>query len=206
MRFDPRSFGKLFLTGLVVLLPVAVTLAFLGWLLRTAESFFGRIIEPLLGSWYFPGMGMALGVVFVTVVGLLAQAYFFRKLIEMSEGLLERIPLVKTVYGGVRDLIGLFHGDGTRRMSKVVRVRLPGTEFHLIGFVTREDFEGLPRGIAGPQQVAVYLPMSYQIGGYTVIMPRDHVEPIDMSFEDAMRYTVTAGLSSTDARPPEPRG
>jgi len=205
MRIDPKAFGKLFLTGSIVLLPVAVTIGFLAWLLSTAESLFGSVIEPLLGSWYYPGMGMALGVVFVTLVGLMAQAYFFRKLLAWGEELLERIPLVKTVYGGVRDLLNMFHGGGdARRMSKVVRITLPGTQFRLIGFVTREDFGGLPDGIAGPDQIAVYLPMSYQIGGYTLILPRALVEPIDMSFEDAMRFTVTAGMSSTDSRPTPP--
>ena len=200
MKYHPKRLGQIFLTGLVVLLPVTVTLAFLWWLLSGAESFFGAVIEPLLGKWYYPGMGMALGVVFVLLVGVLAQAYFFRKLLAWGDSLLERIPLVKTVYGGVRDLLALFQGDQESKFRKVVRVRIPNTEFHLIGFVTREDFTGLPAGLAGPDMIAVWLPLSYQIGGYTVILPRNQVEPLDISFEDALRFTVTAGLSVKDSR------
>ena len=68
---------------------------------------------------------------------------------------------------------------------------------HLIGFVTREDFRGTPFGLADADTVAVYLPMSYQIGGYTVLLPRRLIEPIDMSVEDALRFAVTAGMSRT---------
>jgi uncharacterized membrane protein len=62
--------------------------------------------------------------------------------------------------------------------------------------VTREDFSSLPGKLGASDTVGVYLPMSYQIGGYTVFLPRSAIEPIDMSVEDAMRFTLTAGMSS----------
>lgn len=195
MRFDFRRLGSIFLTGLIVLLPVTVTVVFLWWLLTSAEAFFGELIAPLLGDWYRPGMGMLLGLALVFAVGLLAQLWFVRQFLGWGDALLERIPLIKTIYGGVRDILELFQSDPNKRFRKVVRVRFPHTEMYLIGFVTREDFDGLPAGIAGPDMVAVYLPMSYNIGGYTLIMPRAQLEPLDMSFEDAMRFAVTAGLS-----------
>ena len=198
MRLDVRRFGSIFLTGLIVLLPVTVTVVFLWWLLTSAEAFFGELIAPLLGDWYRPGMGMVLGVALVFAVGLLAQLWFVRQLLGWGDSLLERIPLIKTIYGGVRDILELFQSDPHKRFRKVVRVRFPHTQMHLIGFVTREDFDGLPAGLAGPDMVAVYFPMSYTIGGYTLIMPRDQLEPLDMSFEDAMRFTVTAGLSVSE--------
>ena len=198
MNLDFRRVGSIFLTGLIVLLPVTITIVFLWWLLTSAEAFFGSLIAPLLGDWYRPGMGMVLGLALVFAVGLLAQLWFVRQLLGWGDALLDRIPLIKTIYGGVRDILELFQSDPHKRFRKVVRVRFPHTEMHLIGFVTREDFEGLPAGIAGPDMVAVYFPMSYTIGGYTLIMPRAQLEPLDMSFEDAMRFTVTAGLSVSE--------
>lgn len=195
MAFEPRRIGSIFLTGLIVLLPVTVTVVFLVWLLTGAEAFIGEAIAPLLGDWYQPGMGMLLGLALVFVVGLLAQLWFVRKLLGWGDDLLERIPLIKTIYGGVRDILELFQSDPNKRFRSVVRVRFPHTDMYLIGFVTREDFAGLPAGLAGPDMVAVYLPMSYNIGGYTLIMPRAQLEPLEMSFEDAMRFAVTAGLS-----------
>lgn len=192
-----KRLSQIFLTGLVVLLPVTVTVIFLLWLLAGAENVFGELIRPVLGERYYPGMGMLLGVAFVFGVGLLAQVYFVRKLLDWGNALVARIPLVKTIFGAVRDLVGLFHGGEGRRFTKVVKVRLPNSQIHLIGFVTREDFTGLPSGLAGPGIIAVWVPMSYQIGGYTLFLPRDQVEPIDMPFEDALRFAVTAGLSSS---------
>ena len=195
-----KRFGQIFLTGLVVLLPVSITVMFMLWLLSGAENVFGDLIRPYLAERYYPGMGMLLGVALVFMVGLLAQVYVVRRTLDWGNAMVERIPLVKTVFGAVRDLVGLFDGQGDKRFRKVVRVKIPGTQMHLIGFVTREDFTGLPAGLAGPGMIAVWVPLSYQIGGYTLIMPRDQVEPIDMRFEDALRFAVTAGLSSGDSR------
>jgi len=195
-----KRFGQIFLTGLVVLLPVTVTVLFLLWLLSGAESVFGELIQPLLGERYYPGMGMALGAALVFVTGLLAQVYVFRKLLELGDELLERIPLVKTVYGGVRDLIAMFRTGAERKFDQVVLVTLPGTRMRVMGFVTREDFAGLPAPLGADGEVAVYLPMSYTIGGYTLLVPRSQLEPVAMSFEDAMRFAVTAGLSAGDQK------
>lgn len=194
----PRLFARLsriFLAGLAVLLPVAITIGFLWWLLATFEGMFAALIRPVLGDLYLPGMGWLLGVGLVMAAGLLVQTFIFRRLFRWAEAQLKKIPLVQTVYGAVRDLMGFFGGDSKTKFNKVVRVQLPGTEFHLIGFVTRESFEGLPDNIAAEGHIAVYLPMSYQIGGYTVFLPRTSVTPIDMSFEQGMRFVVTAGMS-----------
>lgn len=203
MPINLKRLSQVFLTGLVVLLPVTVTALFLMWLLRAAESVFGDLIRPLLGEAYFPGLGMLLGLLLVFVTGLLAQLYVVRKLIQVGDELLERIPLVKTIYGGVRDLLAMFRG-GERKFDQVVLVSFPGTGARLLGFVTREDFAGLPAAFGAGGAIAVYMPMAYTIGGYTVLVPRGQVEPIAMSFEDAMRFAVTAGLSTGEHAPLTP--
>ena len=75
-------------------------------------------------------------------------------------------------------------------------VTVPGLEAQLLGFVTLDDHRDLP--FAAPEHtVAVYFPMSYQIGGYTLFLPRARLKPLDMSMEDAMRFVVTAGMSKS---------
>jgi uncharacterized membrane protein len=69
-----------------------------------------------------------------------------------------------------------------------------------MGFVTRDDLAGLPPGMGEPGMIMVYMPMSYQVGGYTALVPRASVQPVDMSFEEAMRFTLTAGLSVPAAK------
>lgn len=190
-----RRLARTFLSGLAVVLPIVVTFAVLAWVVTTAEAMLGALVRLLLpGDTYPRGLGLllALGVIFG--VGVLMEAVYFRRLMGWLEELLNRIPLVKTVYGAVRDLMSLFSKAGARKFSKVVMVKFPGLEARLIGFVTIEDFAGLTIA-AGPDEVAVYLPMSYTIGGYTVLLPRACLTPLDMSLEDAMRFVVTAGMS-----------
>jgi uncharacterized membrane protein len=190
-----RRLARTFLSGLAVVLPIVVTFAVLAWLVTTAEAVLGAVVRVLLPDGAYPrGLCIALALGLIFGVGVLMEAVYFRRLMGWLEEVLNRIPLVKTVYGAVRDLMSLFSKAGTRKFSKVVMVKLPGIEARLVGFVTIEDFTGLAI-VAGPGEVAVYLPMSYTIGGYTVFLPRECLTPLDMSLEDAMRFVVTAGMS-----------
>ena len=186
---------RVFLTGLAAVLPVTVTLYVLYWLGSAAESFLGGALKALIpASLYWPGMGVLAGLVLVFIIGLLMKAWVFRKVFRWGERLFERIPLVKALYGSVRDLMSFFSSSEKKAMRKAVMVTVGNTSVRLIGFVTREDFDELPAGIGGDDIVAVYMPMSFQIGGFTTMVPRSAVQPIDMSIEQAMRFAVTAGM------------
>jgi uncharacterized membrane protein len=192
-----RHLARIFLTGLAAILPIVVTLTLLWWLGSTAERVLGGLLDVVLPDrLYFPGLGIFAGIVLILVLGVLLRAYLVRKLFGWLEALMERIPVVKTVHGMVRDVTRLLSGDIKDQFGQAVLVNLPGTDFKLVGFVTREDFEGLPDNLGGEGTLAVYMPMSYQIGGYTLMLPRSRIEPLDLSLEDAMRYALTAGLSA----------
>jgi len=198
MNPGPRHLGRIFVTGLLTVLPLVATLYFTFWLLAGAERFFGRQLLWLVpDAWYRTGMGLAVAVAVVFGVGLMMHGLLFRRLFGWTERLLLEIPLVRSVYAALRDLLGLFqeHKDPA---LQVVSVRLPGSGLRLLGFVTRHDFADLPPGIAGQGEVAVYLPMSYQIGGYTVFVPRECLQPVAMSREEAMKFILTAGLRSAN--------
>ena len=188
--------ARTFLSGLAVVLPLVFTLAVLAWLVATAEALLGTVVKWVLpeGAEYPHGLGLLAAIGLIFAVGVLMEAVYFRRLVAWFEEVLDRIPLVKTIYGAMRDLMMLFSKAGTRKFSKVVMVKVPGIEAKLVGFVTIEDFSGLAVN-PGAGDVAVYLPMSYTIGGYTVFLPRSCLTPLDMSLEDAMRFVVTAGMS-----------
>ncbi|WP_028491029.1 DUF502 domain-containing protein [Thioalkalivibrio sp. ALE19] len=197
-----RKISRTFLTGLAAILPAMVTLALLWWLGSTAEQVLGGLLQAVLPDLlYVPGMGIAAGIGLVFVVGVLLRAYVVRWLFNWLEGLMQRIPVVKTIHGTVRDVTNLVSGDIHQQFGQAVLVTLPGLEARVIGFVTREDFEGLPDALGGAETLAVYMPMSYQIGGYTLMLPRDRVEPLELSLEDAMRYALTAGVSARKDEP-----
>ncbi|QIT53793.1 DUF502 domain-containing protein [Aquisalimonas sp. 2447] len=194
-----RHISGIFLKGLAAILPVFVTVYLIVWIARTAENVLGGIIRFILPeSWYVPGIGLLLGIALIFCVGVLLQAYLIRRLFEWSEGLVQRIPLIKTVYSAVQDLMAFVSGGNQRQASQVVlvRVSLGDTSARLMGLVTRQDWDGLPGNMADEDEVAVYMPMSYQVGGYTLILPRKHLEPVDMGIDEAMRFALTAGMST----------
>jgi uncharacterized membrane protein len=186
--------GRIFLTGLLTVLPLIATLYFVLWVLSVLEQFFGKQVQLLIpDQWYRTGMGLVVAVVVVFLVGVLMHALLFRQLFGRAEKLLLEIPLVRSVYAALRDLLGLFAEH--KEPLQVVALDLPGN-LRVLGFVTRSDFSDAPPGIARKDEVAVYLPMSYQIGGYTVFVPRNACKPVEMSREEAMKFILTAGLKS----------
>lgn len=202
LRLSGRKLSRTFFTGLLAVLPIMVTLAVVMWLIGVADTFFGSFVRWFApGTASLPGMGLLMSLVVIFVVGLLMQAVFFREFIKWTEEQLERVPLIKTVYSAVRDLTGFFSKKDDSRFGRVVMVAMPNLPFRLLGFITVEDLTAF--GLAQDHDtVAVYLPMSYQIGGYTVLIARQHLIEVDMSFEDAMRFLITAGMSrGADAAP-----
>lgn len=207
-----RVLLRTFVSGLAVALPIIVTIAVLLWLVGTAESVLGNIFRTFIPqATYRAGMGLGVGILVILIIGFLTRAIFFRRLVLWMETQLHRIPGIKTIYGAMRDITNFIaKNDEQQRFSKVVMVQLPNLPFRLIGFVTVEDFSRLPISV-GEDEIAVYMPMSYQIGGYTAFMPRHCVTPVDMSLEEAMRFVVTAGMSrredpllETEPPPPPP--
>jgi len=192
-----KSIGRIFLTGVLTVLPVLATAYLLIWLFTTAESFLGKPLKWLIPEGYYRGgMGLLVGIAVIFVVGVLMRAYIVRRVFAFSEKILLEIPLIKTIYAALRDFFGMFAGQNDEESLQVVTVTLPGTDMRLMGFVTRDEFSDVPHDIGGEGQVAVYFPMSYQVGGYTVFMPRDQLVPVEMPREQAMRFILTAGLKS----------
>lgn len=193
-----KFFGKIFVTGLLAVVPIVATVYLLWWLFISAESFFGNLLSRWIPAvLHFPGMGIALGVVFIFGVGLLLRAWVFRAIFHKIEDAVMAVPLVKSIYSAIRDFFGLVANDEGADVLRVVSYQIPGTDARLIGFVTRNQFEGLPDGIGRAGDVAVYFPMSYQIGGYTAYLPADQLTTIDMPREAAMRFAVTAGVNAS---------
>ncbi|MFZ5491040.1 MAG: DUF502 domain-containing protein [Pseudomonadota bacterium] len=195
-----RVLRNILLKGLATVLPVAVTLYLLWWLATTGEQSLGVALRAVLPAGvYRPGMGLAAALVLVFVAGLMTDAWLFGGLVRMTERAMERIPIVKTVFGGVRDLSALLTGGGQDRMGRVVHVALT-PEIGAVGFITRDEVGNLAPPDRREGRVAVYLPMSYQIGGYTLLVPRESITPLDLPAQEAMRLVLTAGVTAPPRR------
>jgi uncharacterized membrane protein len=192
-----KSIGRIFLTGVFTILPILATIYLVVWLFAALERFLGKQLLLLLPDEYYrAGMGLLAALVLIFLIGLLMRAWLFRQLIKLGESLLLKIPLIKVVFRSLKDLFGLFSDEKSSEALQVVSVQLPGTDMRLLGFLTRSDFSDMPEGVGNEDEVAVYLPMSYQIGGYMVMIPRNRVTPVPMSREEAMRFVLTAGLKT----------
>lgn len=190
-----RKLRSAMLRGLVVVLPIGLTVWLLWWLGSSAESLLRQPILLLLPEEaYLPGMGIVAGLALLLVAGTLMNALIARRLLAAWEAFLDRIPVVKTIYGAFRDFTKLLPASGKRRDLKRVVIASFG-EARLIGFVTRDDASELGIVREEDDMVAVYFPMSYQVGGYTAFLPRARVEPLDLPVESAMRLVLTGGLS-----------
>lgn len=187
-----KSIGTTLITGFITVLPVVLTIYLLYWLVVSSEQTMGAVLRYLLpGVTYFPGMGTLIGLVVVFLVGLLMKAVLVRQLFAFGEDLLYHLPIIKTVYRAMRDLFDFF-SPKQDTFGRVVIVDIAGME--IIGFVTQENRERLPEAFRDSDSVLVYLPMSYMIGGYTMLVPREKTRPCKMSMDEAMRFALTAGI------------
>ena len=186
------------LKGLGAILPLALCIYLLYWFFSKAEAVMKSLflsVVPL--DFYFPGLGMLLALVLLFASGLLVQTFLIRYFLEQAEKLIDRIPLVKSLYSGVKDFVGFVSAPSGSDNRKVVAVSMPDGS-KLIGLVTGDSaakqlFQG-----EDANRVAVYMPMSYQIAGYTVYVQRERLELLDISVEEALRICMTAGMGASE--------
>lgn len=184
-----RRIATYFFRGLLITIPVAVTL-YISWLaIRWFDSLFGITT---------PGLGLLIALVSITLIGALGSNLVTRSLIGSFDRLLAKLPFVRLLYTSVKDLLNAFVGE-KKRFNRPVRARF-GTgdaEVSLLGFVTAETL-----GHFGPaDQVAVYIPFSYSVAGHILLLPGSRVTPLQGDAADAMAFIVSGGLSRSAVPP-----
>jgi uncharacterized membrane protein len=188
-----KSISKTLLTGIITVLPVLLTIYLLFWMVGSSERMMGQALKWVLpGHFYFPGLGVIVGVLLLFVVGLLMKAYVVRELFAFGERLLLKLPLIKSIYRSLRDFFD-FLSPKDKKPGQVVAVNLNGME--IIGLVTQEDPQRLPESFRDQDKVMVYFPMSYMIGGFSMFVPRSAIRPLKMGKDEAIRFVMTAGIT-----------
>jgi uncharacterized membrane protein len=182
-----RRLANYFLRGLLITVPVALTL-YVCWV---AITWF----DELLGS-PIPGLGVLTVFAAVTLIGVLGSNLVTRGAVSVVDRSLQRLPFVRLLYTSTKDLLNAFVGE-KRRFNRPVRARIGSGDaaVTLLGFVTAEGLEHL--GLEG--HVAVYLPFSYSVAGHVLILPAGRVEPIDVDSADTMAFLVSGGVTRTAA-------
>jgi uncharacterized membrane protein len=193
-----KRITQYFLRGLITALPLGLTIYLLYLFLTWSEKLAIQLMRPFIGEFYVPGLGLALGIIGIFLLGVLVSQPFVARLLSLVELPFTNIPVVKSIYSSLKNFADYFSPHPGKPSQQVVVLRVPGQPLELVGLVTRQNVEGLPSGFMQDDRVAVYLPMGYMIGGYTVFVPRDWVQPIDMSVEEAMRASLFAWMAQKD--------
>lgn len=177
----------IFLKGTITLAPVAITLYILYKIYVILDGIFRGLLKSV--GFYFPGLGAVLTLVLIFVVGLLASNWITNQLLKLVENLFARVPLVKNIYGIIKDTINSFSGE-KKGFSRLAIVELPNIPVKLMGFVTNDgDNRFIPEGY-----VSVYLMQSMQWAGNLILVPKEYVKEVDASSEEAIKFIASAGL------------
>lgn len=191
-----KRISQYFFRGLIAFLPIALTvyvlILFVTWTERSAMA----LIRPIIGDFYLPGLGIALGAILILALGVLVSLPITSRLLSWVELPFTNLPVVKSIYSSLKNFADYF-APHEHDAQQVVLLKMPGNDLGIIGLVTRQSMKGLPPGLGElDDKVAVYLPMGYMIGGYTVFVPRSWTVPVDMSVEEAMRMALIAFMAS----------
>jgi uncharacterized membrane protein len=173
---------KNFLRGLVIVVPIALTLYII------YEAFIR--IDRLL-PYHTPGVGFVVLLAMIVAIGALASNFFVRQFLRLTEAVFTRAPLVRLVYAAVRDLLEAFVGD-KKRFDRPVSIALdPGGAVRTFGFITQDDLAFLSL----PGHVAVYMPFSYSMSGGVVAVARERVQALEADSASVMALVVSGGVS-----------
>jgi uncharacterized membrane protein len=182
LRFSVGRLLGYFGRGLVLIAPIAITIAVCVWVLSTVDSMIG--VET-------PGVGLAITVGIITLVGFLGSNLITRSALNVLDRVFEKLPFVRLLYGAIRDVLNAFVGE-KRRFDQPVSVRIDDAgSVRLFGFVTQESLSTL--GLPG--HVSVYCPHSYNFSGQLIVVASDRVERLEKPSADVMAFIVSGGVA-----------
>lgn len=182
-----------FIKGILTIVPISLVVYVVYQLFMFLDGLLGIYVRQYLKEAYIPGFGLLFSVILITILGWLSTKVVTGTLFRWVDRLLEKIPLIKTLYSVTKDTIQSFLGE-KKSFSKVALVTIPGTEMKAIGFITTEHVESFYNPLK--DHVAVYIQQTFQIAGFTLLIPKEKVEIIDVKPEDAMKFVVSGGMTT----------
>lgn len=178
-----------FLRGLVVVVPLALTLYVCFLIFTTIDNWLNL-------PW--PGAGFLLALALITLIGALASSIVTRSLLGAVDRMFDRLPFVRLLYSSAKDMLNAFVGE-KRRFDKPVLVAISHDRaVKVIAFLTSESLASL--GLH--DQVTVYMPQSYGFAGHIIVVPADRVQRIDADAAEVMAFIISGGVTQVEAKPP----
>jgi uncharacterized membrane protein len=184
---------KSFINGILTIVPILLVVYVVYKIFMFLDGLLGNSLKPYLKESYIPGIGLLLTIALITLFGWLSTRLIAGTLFKVIDRLLDKIPVVKTIYSVIKDTVHSFLGE-KKSFSKVVFISHPGSDMKSIGFLTSEDLQYFYEPLS--DHVAVYLPQTFQVAGFTVIVPKANIEIIDIKPEEAMKFILSGGMTS----------
>lgn len=189
-----------FLTGLVVVLPIFLTI----YLLWAVIGLIDAKVVPLVPARYNPenvfgrnifGFGVVVFLIFTTGVGALAKGFFGRRLLHMGESLVERMPVVRSIYNGLKQIFETMLSQTGTSFQQACLVEYPRRGLWAVAFIATDTKGEIPLKVGEPEMVSVFLPTTPNpTSGFLLFVPRRDVILLDMSIEESAKLIVSAGL------------
>ena len=189
---------KYLITGLLVLVPLVITV----WVLKSLIGMMDQSLLLLPEEWHphtlfgrdIPGFGVILTFAIVLITGLVATNFFGMQLIALWEKLLQRLPVVKSIYSSVKQVSDTLFSDSGNAFRKAVLVQFPREGAWTIAFLTGTPGGDVVNHLHG-DYVSVYVPTTPNpTGGYFLMMPKADVIELDMSVDEALKYIISMGV------------
>jgi uncharacterized membrane protein len=198
---------KYFITGLLVLVPLFITV----WVVTSLIGMMDQSLLLLPEEWRpkaqlgldIPGVGAILTVLIILITGLIATNFFGSKLILLWESLLARVPVVKSIYASVKQVSDTLFSDSGNAFRQAVLIQFPREGSWTIAFVTGQPGGDVANHLLG-DFVSVYVPTTPNpTGGYFIMMPRHQVILLDMTVDAALKYIISMGVVAPQDKLPK---
>jgi uncharacterized membrane protein len=184
-----------FVTGLFLTIPLVVSVVALGWLIQFADARTARVSEWLFGFHVY-GAGIVVAALAVLLIGIFAANVMGQRIVASTEGLLMHVPVFRTVYGPIKQLIEAFSPDNAAGFKRVVLID-DASRGLVLGFLTREFTAD--RGHGPEPMLAVYVPTNHLYLGDVLVVPRERAVYPDLTVEQGLRVFLTGGVALPDA-------
>lgn len=164
------------------------------------------MVDDILGSflrsmlpigYYIPGLGLILTILIIYLFGWMLENFITQRVLSSAQKILTQVPFIRTIYSPLKDLMNLFANSDKNGMKNVVLVEAQDG-IQILGLMTRDQFEDIQTGNITDfeNKVAVYIPLSYALGGYTVLVPKNKIKLIDIPTEKAMSLAITGWVKT----------
>jgi uncharacterized membrane protein len=189
-----NQFLRRFIAGLIVLLPLVLTFVIIRFLLSKLDSIIGPLLVKFIGI-HIPGLGLITLVLFIWFTGLVTTNYLGKEFVGLYESLIQRIPILNTLFTGIKQISdAIFSGD-KKTFSKVVLVDIPKSGIYLIGFLPSVEIDVFSNKGKNTDMFHVLIPASPNpASGFIILAERKNVYPVDMSVEDGFKAVISLGV------------